>query len=105
MDLTHDEIQTLLMPEVPLEKKMQAGSNAQYTHQNSGKQLPPYVNWVEQGAVNPPKDQGVCGSCWTFGTIGSLEGSWFLKTGTLYSLSEQQLVDCAWGAWGSGKNK
>jgi len=102
MDLTHEEITSILMPEVPLEKKMAAGSNAMYTHQPSGKDLPPYVNWVETGAVNPPKDQGVCGSCWTFGTIGSLEGSWFLKTGNLFSLSEQQLVDCAWGAWGSG---
>lgn len=55
---------------------MKAGSGALYTHQRSGKDLPAYVNWVEQGAVNPPKDQGVCGSCWTFGTVGSLEGAW-----------------------------
>jgi hypothetical protein len=33
---------------------------------------------------------------WTFGTTGTLEGAWFLKTGKLLSLSEQQIVDCAW---------
>lgn len=33
---------------------------------------------------------------WTFGTTGTLEGAWFLKTGKLVSLSEQQIVDCAW---------
>jgi len=68
----------------------------------SGKSVPSSINWVDKGAVNPPKDQGVCGSCWTFGTVGSLEGAWFVKTGVLLSLSEQQLVDCAWGSWGSG---
>jgi len=69
-------------------------------HQISGKKNPPSINWVSLGAVNPPKDQGVCGSCWTFGTAGSLEGAWFLKTKTLVSLSEQQIVDCAWVTWG-----
>ena len=43
--------------------------------------IPDEVNWVEKGAVNPPKDQGICGSCWSFGTTGTLEGSYFLKTG------------------------
>lgn len=29
-------------------------------------------------------------------SVGSLEGAYFLKTGLLVSLSEQQIVDCAW---------
>ncbi|KAL0288280.1 UNVERIFIED_CONTAM: Thiol protease aleurain [Sesamum calycinum] len=52
-------------------------------------------DWRETGIVSPVKNQGHCGSCWTFSTTGALEAAYAQAFGKGISLSEQQLVDCA----------
>lgn len=52
-------------------------------------------NWVDDGAVTPVKDQGQCGSCWSFSATGGLEGAYAVAGNTLTSFSEEQLVECA----------
>ncbi|XP_063650329.1 pro-cathepsin H isoform X2 [Pan troglodytes] len=57
---------------------------------------PPSVDWRKKGNfVSPVKNQGACGSCWTFSTTGALESAIAIATGKMLSLAEQQLVDCA----------
>ena len=68
------------------------------------KALPTSVDWRTAGAVTPVKDQGQCGSCWAFSTIGATESAWFLSNKTLVSLSEQQLVDCSSAEGNQGCN-
>ncbi|XP_042506263.1 vignain-like [Macadamia integrifolia] len=66
--------------------------------------VPASIDWRQKGAVTPIKNQGQCGSCWTFSTVVAVEGINQIKTQNLLSLSEQQLVDCDTGDGNQGCN-
>ncbi|CAK9805575.1 Counting factor associated protein D [Anthophora plagiata] len=64
--------------------------------------IPDMLDWRLYGAVTPVKDQSVCGSCWSFGTTGAVEGAYYMKYGHLVRLSQQALIDCSWGFGNNG---
>ena len=69
------------------------------THRASHSSLPAASRLGSAGAVSPVKDQGTCGSCWSFAATGAIEASLFVDRGVSTSLSqEEQLIDCDKGA-------
>jgi len=65
--------------------------------------LPETFDWRNVNGVDyttPVKNQGHCGSCWAFGTVGSFESKILIEDGIEVDISEQWLVSCNQNGWG-----
>ena len=56
--------------------------------------IPASLDWRDQNVITPVKNQGHCGSCWSFASTETIESHWAIKTGKLQELSEQFILDC-----------
>jgi len=57
-------------------------------------ELPSSIDWRRALVITDVKDQGQCGSCWSFAAAESVESYYAIAGGKLSVLSEQQILDC-----------
>ena len=96
-DLTPEEFKAQYV--TGIKGKVESSGCGSFSSSASG--APSSIDWRNKGAVTSVKDQGQCGSCWTFSATGAVEGAWAISKGQLIDLSEEQLVECAGLKYGS----
>lgn len=83
-----------------------------YSEENQKRvQFPRQLDWRVRGVITPVKDQAACGSCWSFGAAGTIEGRlnalrWNRgeRNAPLLRVSEQSIISCVWNEQNNGCN-
>ncbi|EOA13695.1 hypothetical protein CARUB_v10026767mg [Capsella rubella] len=97
-DLTDEEFKARYMGLVVPEgtSSLDSYKTVSFRHENVS-ETGESMDWRQEGAVTPVKNQGQCGCCWAFSAVAAVEGITKITKitkGELVSLSEQQLLDC-----------
>lgn len=88
--MTLEEYQSLLSPT----PRRQRTDLLEFIGQ--AKSVPSELDWRTKGVVPPIRNQGSCGSCYSFGSVAALESRIMIeKGGKDLDLSEQEIVDCS----------
>jgi C1A family cysteine protease len=109
-DLTNEEFRTFYLMN-PIKKMRMSADNIRFlseegyfdSHADEDSSEGPLVQLTpldHSSLYLGARDQGGCGSCWTYATTGVVEGAVSKKTGVKAYLSTQQLVDCDTGNYG-----
>ena len=75
----------------------QADGHGRHAGRASRRLLGETIDWREEGALTPVKNQGGCGSCWAFAAVSEIESAHFIANGELLELSTQQVTSCTYG--------
>ena len=94
-DMTNEEFSAQYLGDKPLDPSLKKATPFRYANSKA----PDTMDWRDAGAVSEVKDQGGCGSCWSFSATGAMEGIYAIAHGEQAgkrrtTFSEQQLVDC-----------
>ncbi|RHZ08032.1 hypothetical protein DYB31_006438 [Aphanomyces astaci] len=87
--LTNDEFKNVLMKSFNPQNFTNAAPLPELANERASE-----ADWSTSKCNPPIANQGSCGSCWAFATIGTVETAHCIATGELLDLSEQQLVSC-----------
>ena len=87
-------ISDLSNPDPPLDQPLYSADQKAPLSDTPVLGLPASFDWRDSGILTPVRDQGNCGSCWAFGTVGPFEANLKWKSSLTTDLSEEFLLSC-----------